>query len=382
MMDKKRIVFAFVEAGLGHIMPMRAIAAAFEKKYGEQVEVIKTDFFKDTGDPQMKSVEDELIAEVKLHNKHKSRGKTQFRLLRLFGPKLSMKYLMEGRYGRCFKQSLEYIKKLDADLIVNTHFASLYYSCAARAKGMSRAKVAAYCPDPVIGLQWDARADLIGMSSDIGKRKAKKSRYFRKTRVEDVPFLIRGEVQNYAFDRARYRRELGLPEDNFTVFLCDGAYGAGKIRQTVIELLKSPQKMTIAAVCGRNEELYKEFCALPVPEHITFAPYGFTDKTLALSASCDLFIGKAGASNLAEPAYFGAPAIVTFLATPIEKWISAHHEHSGRAVRVTNIPKAVALARSWLENPALMEPYAAQCRKLARCDGPEIYADLLWDMLQ
>ena len=37
MNKKPRIVFAFTEAGLGHIMPLKSIADAVEKKYGDKV---------------------------------------------------------------------------------------------------------------------------------------------------------------------------------------------------------------------------------------------------------------------------------------------------------------------------------------------------------
>ena len=41
-MDKPRVVFPFVEAGFGHIMPMTAVSQAFEEKYGDRCEVDKT----------------------------------------------------------------------------------------------------------------------------------------------------------------------------------------------------------------------------------------------------------------------------------------------------------------------------------------------------
>ncbi|MDR1092760.1 MAG: hypothetical protein LBL66_01265 [Clostridiales bacterium] len=375
-----KVVFPFVEAGLGHIMPMRAIADAFERKYGGRAEVVRLDFFRAKGDPDMKFVEDELIREVKLHNSRRGRGSAQFFLMRVAGARLAMKYLMAKRYGRGFEKSLAFMRELDADLIFNTHFSTLYYACEAKRRGWTAAQIVAYCPDPVLGLQWDSRADLIGVSGG-GKARAEKTRYFKKTALAEVPFLIRSEIKEYTRGKAHYRRELGLPEENFTILLADGAYGAGKLRETVLELLKSPQKMTLAAVCGKNEALYREFCALSAPDNITFKPYGFTDKTLALAAAADLFVGKAGASNLAEPAYFGVPAIVTFCATPIEKWICAHYTAGGAAVRVGNAKKAAALARSWAESPDKMSPYIAACARHRRADGAEVFADLLWERL-
>ncbi len=379
---KPRVVFPFVEAGLGHIMPMKAIADAFENKYGDKAEVVRTYFYQDTKDPDMKFVEDELIREVKAHNKHKWWGSLHFLLMRLFGTRLSMKVLMEVRYKRGFQKSMDYLAGLDPDLIVNTHFSTLYCSCKAKAQKHIKAQVFAYCPDPVVGLQWDNRADVMGLSSEAGKRRAARGIHFSKNKLAVVPFFIRKEVESMDKGRAYYREQLGLPKDNFTILLADGAYGAGKLKDTVYELLKSGQRMTVVAVCGKNETLYKEFQSVVPPENITFVPYGFTDKVLTLAASCDLFMGKAGASNLAEPAYFGAPSIVTFCATPIEKWICQHHTAMGNAVKVTNIKKAVKLAESFAKNPERMSALQENCAKHHRTDGAELFADIIWQRLK
>ena len=55
--QKPRVVFPFVEAGFGHIMAERSIADAFEKKYGEYFEVVRSDFFKESGSKPMQKYE-------------------------------------------------------------------------------------------------------------------------------------------------------------------------------------------------------------------------------------------------------------------------------------------------------------------------------------
>jgi UDP-N-acetylglucosamine:LPS N-acetylglucosamine transferase len=381
MERKPRIVFTFVEAGLGHIMPMRAVSDAFEKKYGDRVEVIKTYFFQDAKNPDLKWVEDELIREVKKHNKNRFNGFYQFLLMSIFRTRLSMKYLHEVRYKRGFKPAMDYLKSLDADLIFNTHFSPLYYACELRSKGLIKSKIITFCPDPIVGLQWDNRGDLMLCSGANCVKKAQSLGRFKPDKIQEVPFLIRKEIEEYNKGKNFYRRELGIPEDNFTILLADGAYGAGKLRETVYELLKSKLKLTIIAVCGKNQALYEEFKALTPPDNIVFRPYGFTDKMLMFSAACDLFIGKAGASNLAEPAYFGSPLIVTFCATPIERWICDHYVKKGCAIKLRSVKKAVALAEAFAQNPALMEPYSQAAKAQSQSDGPDIIADLIYEQL-
>ncbi|MFA5676723.1 MAG: glycosyltransferase [Christensenellales bacterium] len=379
---KPRVVFAFVEAGLGHIMPMKAVCDAFERKYGDRAEVIRTNFFQDTGNANMKFVEDEFVKEVKKHNRNKGRGFWQFVLMDLFGSEFTLKYMMKKRYAAGYKPSLDYLTALKPDMVFNTHFATLYYSCEVKAAGLKNLDVTAYCPDPIIGNQWDRRVDFIGISSASGKELALRTR-FNAPQVGEVPFLIRQQAETYTESREHYRRELGIPEERFTILLADGAYGAGKLKQTVLELLKSKQNLNVIAVCGKNEELYREFLTLKAPENICFLPLGFTDKMLLLSACCDLFMGKAGASNLAEPSYFGAPSIVTFLATPLEGWICDHYvKHVKCAVKETNIKKAVKLAQEWAASPQAMQQCREACKSQRRSDGPELLADVLWSRLE
>lgn len=378
---KPKIVFNFVEAGLGHIMPMTAVYNAFCRKYSDKAEIVKTYFFQDTKNPKLKWVEDELITEVKKHNRQKGRGARQFKLLDFFGQRIGLKFLYGVKYGRGYKLAIERLKEFDADLIFNTHFATLYYCCSAKRKGIINSKIYAYCPDPKIARQWDNRADGIFVSSVKGKEDAEKD-IFKDTEIGVIPFLIRDEVKEYKESRAFYRGKLGLPTDNFTVLTHDGAYGAGKLEQTVNALVKSNVKMTVVAVCGKNEELYQKFLTLKPNPNITFVPIGFTDKMIEYVASCDMFIGKAGASSLAEPAYFKAPQIVNFCATPIEEWISSHHvDYLKTATKVLDIDQVVKTTEDWAQNPEKMKPYIDACAETSKADGAEILADILYQKL-
>ena len=56
-MKKPRVVFPFTEAGMGHIMPLRSIADAFEKKYGDKAEVVRSEFFSETNEKPLMDFE-------------------------------------------------------------------------------------------------------------------------------------------------------------------------------------------------------------------------------------------------------------------------------------------------------------------------------------
>ncbi len=382
--NKPRIVFPFVEAGLGHIMPLKAVHDIFIEKYGDKVDVVSIKFFQETNNEDLINVEKRLISEVKNHNKFFGLGKTQFALMALFGHKISLKFMMKKYFGKGMNPGLDYVKELNADLIVNTHFSTLYYSCEARKMGLTNAKIFTYCPDPIIGRQWDHRTDKMFVSSSLGIDKAIRTKAFTKEQLELIPFLIRPQVNLMTKTKAEYKADLGLPVDKFTILLADGAYGAGKLRKSVLGLLKSKENLTVIAVCGRNEKLFAEFNQINKEfkesgSNITFVPVGFTDKMLEYSACCDLFVGKAGASNLAEPTYFGAPSIVTFCATPVEIWISDHFvKVVGSAQKIGNVKKIVAECESLARTPEKMQKYQTACETYRDATGAEKLADVLY----
>ncbi len=379
-MKKKRILFPFVEAGMGHIMPLNAIAEAFEKKYGEEFEIIKTYFFQDSDSEVLKDIERDLIKQVKIHNKTKLAGFIQFLTMGLFGSKTSMKFVMEKRYNNGLKDAMDYLQSLDADLIVNTHFSTLYYSAKAKAEGLSRATVACYCPDPILGLQWDRRFDIMGISSEKGKLKAQKG--CKGKQIENIPFMINRQVKDYKKSKAEYREEIGLQPDYPTILLADGAYGLGKLEKTVNLFLKSTRKLNLIVVCGKNEELATKLQQITPPDNIKMKVYGFTSEMIKLSAMSDIFIGKGGASNLAEVSYFGVPSIITFRATPVEQWIASYYVNEiGNCVLIENAKKAVATAYDWIDNPEKLQKYVDKCKNIQRSDGPEIFADILYNKI-
>lgn len=379
---KPRVVFPFVEAGMGHIMPITAVSTEFERKYGDKCEVIKTYFFQDTKNPDMKAVEDDLVVQVRKHNHHRINGIAQFAAMALVGQRNAMNFVYRRRYKKGYKPALDYMMSLKPDLVLNTHFSTLYYANECRDLRGLDADIVAYCPDPIVGRQWDKRSDLIALSSENGRKKAVKLG-LKDSRLITVPFLLRKNVESFDKGKEYYREQLGFDKDRFTVLLVDGAYGEGKLEKTAEALVKSDMKLTVIAVCGKNEPLFNRLSALKTNENVDFKVYGFTDKILALNAAADLFVGKSGASNLAESSYLEVPQIITLYATSIEKWIGEYYiDEVGTAIKITNIGKIVKKIREFYENPLLMEPYKKACLKVKTTAGGEVLADILFERLK
>ena len=56
-------------------------------------------------------------------------------------------------------------------------------------------------------------------------------------------------------DRETVLTELGLSPDKFTVLLMGGSFGAGNIKETLVELLNIDRDFQILVITGRNENL-------------------------------------------------------------------------------------------------------------------------------
>ena len=129
MSDRKpRVVFPFVEAGFGHIMAEKSIADAFEKKYGKYCEVIRSDFFKETGSEAMAKFEKRLCNEVRLYNKCNFYGYLNIACMNLFGSRIASWFVMSKLYKDLFKDSMAHMRELRPDCVVSTHWATNYYA--------------------------------------------------------------------------------------------------------------------------------------------------------------------------------------------------------------------------------------------------------------
>ena len=94
MAYKPRVLFPFAEAGMGHIMPMRSIADAFEKKYGSVTEIVRSDFFTEGGQPRMRKFEERMAREVRKQNKFPAYGFFSTACMDFFGTRISSYTMM------------------------------------------------------------------------------------------------------------------------------------------------------------------------------------------------------------------------------------------------------------------------------------------------
>lgn len=378
-LEKIRVLFPFIEAGFGHIMPMKSVWETFEKKYGDRAEVIRSDFYQETGSRPMARYEKMISNQVRLYNRLHLIGWLVSSGGELLGTRLSSFIAVRLFAPFAYRDSLRHLEELKPDVVFSTHWASNY--CADRMEG-KKPLLIMYCPDATLNSTFRYRADLTAISMPKGYETAlRKYRKYNEDNLKMVPFLIRNEAFKIETDKAALRKRLGLPEQNFTIVLAEGGYGIGRMGELCEFLVREHLPLTIIPVCGKNERLYRHLLKLkPAPE-ITFLPLSFTEKILEYEAASDLFMGKSG-NILAEATFFGVPTVVTNCSTKIEYDIADHYVHTVGCAMMELVPlKVVHLIRQFVKDPSALKPYRDAAQAYHDHFGSEAMADLIWQTI-
>lgn len=378
-MRKPRVLFPFTEAGLGHIMPMRAIAAKFEELYGDKVEIVRSAFFQENGSEELRVFEQRLCDTVVKSNNNPAFGFFLTFNMDFWGPRLdswaTMKCLKLGANEAAFA----YMAQLKPDLVVSTHWATNYY--ARHIEDMPLTVM--YCPDVEMNPLFCYPCDLALVPTKSGYEKARKKypRRFNDDNLKLVHHIIREEAFSVTDDVKALRRNLGINEDKFTVLLAEGGYGIGRMQEICEIILERDLPVTLIPVCGKNEELYKHFCSIKHEGKCEFFPIGFTERIFDYIAASDIFCGKSG-SIFAEVCFFGVPQIVTHYATNIEKHIGEFFiKNVGSAEKIFNSEKVADKIEEYLKDPSKLESFRRAAQTRLRRSGAEEAARYIFDLL-
>ena len=379
--EKPRVVFTYVEAGKGHIVPTRTVCEAFKAKYGDRAEVIESAFFSETHDENMQKTEKLFEKAVQQQNRSPILSILckvgNFLAGNAFARYVLLSLSISG--NKTNPRAVKHIAELNANVVYTAHWAIPYYI-----NQMSEPKpyTICFCPDVLSNGAFDVDCNNFLMSSEKGYRQVLRSRMYAGGNVSLVPFPMRSQREEYLSEqrRADIRSKLGIPSDEFVITLCDGGYGMARLEKTVKHLFKINQPMTVIALCGMNKKLYEKFAGVTAPKNIRFIPVDFTDKVLEYVCIADLFIGKSGANSMAEPASLHVPIIVTKCITYIERGIKNYYVHDVKgALYIPSAKRAAKKAAYFAAHRDKLEKYRKNLTtsSLTAYDA-EASADLIW----
>lgn len=382
-MNKPRVIFPFVEAGMGHIMPQKSILSAFEKKYGDKVECVRSDFFNENGDPLLKRFGWHMAREVEKENLSKLYGFfTTFSLL-FWGTQLSTWGVMRAYVPGSYRKGVEHMEELKPDLVVSTHWSTNYYAERMPNKPLT----VRYIPDIYINKLDNYPCDLTLVSNEVGYKHGLTVFNYRynESNLKKVPFCIREEAFSADPDKRRARKKLGVNDDEFVVVSIEGGYGIGKTPAICKEAFKRNMPVTIFALCGKNEKArmkIEKMIEKNKDKQTKVIVKGFIDNVFDYFAAADIMCGKSGASTTAEPCFFGLPMIITKHASHIERNNANYYvEFLKCAFNIFNTEKICDKIEELKNNPAEMNRLRENALKNHDNYGAEKAADAIFELL-
>ncbi|HET9972458.1 MAG TPA: glycosyltransferase [Streptosporangiaceae bacterium] len=110
-------------------------------------------------------------------------------------------------------------------------------------------------------------------------------------------------------DRALARAALGLEAGRFTVALCPGSLGFGRVGRAVSAVLAAGRDVQVVVACGKNEKLREELAGRRA-DRGRLRVLGWTGDMPGLMAAADVVVGNAGGATGLEALASGRPVIM------------------------------------------------------------------------
>ena len=384
-MKKYKVLITYVEAGMGHIVTAEAISSALEKYYPDVVEVKRCYIFSETNDKDLIDYEKFIINAVKQSNHNNFSMYLMFFILKIVSPMLALKFVHNFTFKKAKEKSMEIIKDYHPDMVISTHYAPLHFSVEAKKKYDLDYITVAYCPDPNVHTWWDNRADLFLVNNQDAYNECIKKAHFKEQNAFLGKFILRRKILEANITSLQMRQKYGLPEDNFTVVMADGAYAKANLKKFAKEFLKIDKKFTLLIIAGKNEKLYDYFNKKAQEQtKIDLRVYHFIEEAYELYKASDLFVTKAGPNAILDSVYMETPVMANFYASPIEKTtVNLYINRWQVGVYCQKAKKAKALLESYIDNPSLLNQYKENCVKFKQAGtGEKMFADRIVEELR
>ncbi len=183
--------------------------------------------------------------------------------------------------------------KENFDVVISTHFLPSEICAYLKAKGKINSKLVTVITDFGVHDFWRcAQTDLYIVASEFTKVWLLSENVLHKSiKVLGLP----ADKKFFpAFNRETLAKKLGLDSRKFTVLVCTGSFGIGKIEKVVDELAGHVQVLVVSA---NNKGLYSRLLAKKFPGVFV---YGFVNNIEELMGVSDIMIAKPGGMTIAE----------------------------------------------------------------------------------
>ena len=379
MKEKPKVLFTFVEAGMGHIIPMNGIYKAFCEKYGDSCETVKSYVFSSSPSAEVRAMGTALAAHTK-----RVANDNFYNFIEAvsygFSSKTTLK-ILDTRFRKAIKIFSSELEKINPDLIVSSYYMPSHIAAKTNRAGQTHTLIATYSPDPYIYPAWDRDCDLFIVNNDNAEYMALK-KGFSKDSVKKIPFVYDEKITDSKLTKDEARKKTGI-DDKFTVLFTNGAYGTKRTGRLLEKLIDADLGINLIAVCGNDKSMLDKVMRLKEKNSGThIVATGFTDKLNEFMLASDIAIGKGGSNTIMESVYLGCPMIINAEASRLETETAKYRESQGLVIREKNPGKIIGFIKKCIDDKSVLENYRKRFRPFMQPDGAKICADLLYDLLQ
>ncbi len=378
-MAKPKVLFTFVEAGMGHIIPMNGIYKAFCKKYGEQCEAVKSYVFSESPSKEVREMGEALAAHTK-----RVANDNFYNFIEAVSYGFSSKTtlaILDARFKKAIKAFSAELAKICPDLIVSSYYLPSHIAAKTNEAGLTDTLIATYSPDPYIYPAWDRDCDLFIVNNDNAEHMALK-KGFSEDSVKKIPFVYDEKITDSKLTKDEARKKTGI-DDKFTVLFTNGAYGTKRTGRLLEKLVDANLGINLLAVCGNDKSMLdKVMCLKEKNSGTHIIATGFTDKLHEFMIASDIAIGKGGSNTIMESVYLGCPMIINAEASRLETETAKYRESQGLVIRVKNPDRIIDFIKKCITDKSVLENYKKRFKPFVQPDGAKICADLLYSLLQ
>ncbi|MCL2483611.1 MAG: glycosyltransferase [Propionibacteriaceae bacterium] len=368
----KRILFLFSDTGGGHRAAANAIIDGLHLEYPGQFDTDMVDFLRYYS-PRPLRYSPQLYPPL---SHLKSAWKITYESMN--GPKRS-RAVNRLTYPYLRRSSERLIAENPADMIVSVH--PLANAVIPRAMRHNPVPFVTVVTDMVTthAFWYSPRADLVIVPTDQamnrGIRLGLKADHMKVVGQPVSPDFA-CEIES----KEELKREHGWTEDTPVALLVGGGDGMGPVRRVARAINDAEVPVTLAVICGRNEELYENVSKLNwrIPHHV----YGFTSEMPRFMKAADIFITKAGPGSISEAFICGLP-MVMYACLPGQEEGNVDYVLDGKAGLWAPDPETVVQAvTNLVEAPAIRATMAEASLNLARPNAAREIAHVLAAQLQ
>ncbi|MGL4394224.1 MAG: glycosyltransferase [Brevinema sp.] len=374
---KKHIFIAYTNTGMGHRIPALAIADMIEQQYPNQFKITCSNFFADAGELEFNNY---IEQSWDFMLKYPIFTKITQLIGRIFFPVVHL-YLPFGKRS-VWKNSINYLKEINPDLVLCTHFFPQNIAVDAKKKFKLSFPIITLNPDTFETFPfWDKRGDLMLVCSDVAKMQALKWGH-KEERLMVVPPALRENFDNELVDCHELHEKYGIREDVFTILMTDGGQGVGKMEKSIRRIIRLKKELNIIAVCAKNKTLYDHLILLKNELELSKSPIqltvlGFVERIQELIKMSDLFIGKSGPATILECFKMKLPVLVNFSANTAERSVVRFFKKQG-VIWTTDIYRLPYKLLRILDDPSSLDQIKVKLDKIDFLqNGSKIISDIV-----